>query len=48
MLVMGESTERIPAALVQGPPAPDSRPAADPAPHTAAMIHRPLSEDLFR
>ena len=91
MLVMGESTERIPAALVQGTPAPSQlatpdqpavaggadgaatraaatpdrrspstspapdqrpaparRPAADPGAHTAAMIHRPLSEDLFR
>ena len=48
VLVMGESTERIPAALVQGVPPPngDPSPAADP--HTAAMIPRPLEQDLFR
>ena len=45
MLVMGESTERIPAALVQGLPPP---PAATAAPQTAAIIHRPPAEDLFR
>ena len=47
VLVMGESTERIPAALVQGLPAPAGRPAQS-EPHTAAMIPRPLETDLFR
>ncbi len=49
MLVMGESTERIPAALVQGFPPPAHAPAtAAAATHTAAMINRPRTEDLFR
>ena len=47
VLVMGESTERIPAALVQGLPAPASSPAQS-EPHSAAMIPRPLETDLFR
>ena len=41
VLVMGETTERIPAALVRGF-APES-PAGN-----AAAINRPLSEDLFQ
>ena len=49
VLVMGESTERIPAALVQGVPSPNGGPAQPGAdPHTAAMIPRPLDKDLFR
>ncbi len=40
-LVMGETTEKIPLALVRGCPAEDSD-------HTAQMINRPLEEDLFR
>ena len=47
VLVMGESTERIPAALVQGLPAPAGG-AAQSEPHSAAMIPRPLATDLFR
>ena len=47
VLVMGESTERIPAALVRGLPAPAGSPAQS-EPHTAAMIPRPLETDLFR
>ncbi len=48
VLVMGESTERIPAALVQGLPPPNrgAKPAAEA--HAAAMIPRPLEQDLFR
>ena len=41
VLVMGETTERIPAALVRGFP-PES-PAGN-----AAAINRPLTEDLFQ
>ena len=41
-LVMGETTEKIPLALVRGFPVED---APD---HSAAMINRPLAEDLFR
>ena len=41
MLVMGETTERIPAALLRGFPAEDSG-------QTAADGNRPLSEDLFQ
>ena len=48
VLVMGESTERIPAALVQGLPPPDAFPPQTAEPHTAAMIPRPLETDLFR
>ncbi len=48
VLVMGESTERIPAALVQGLPPPGTVPAQPAEPHTAAMIPRPLENDLFR
>ncbi|MEM7077492.1 MAG: coenzyme F420-0:L-glutamate ligase [Pseudomonadota bacterium] len=40
-LVMGETTEKIPLALIRGLPADDVE-------HTAAMINRPLEEDLFR
>ena len=47
VLVMGESTERIPAALVQGLPPPAGA-AAQAEPHTAAIIPRPLETDLFR
>ena len=48
VLVMGESTERIPAALVQGLPPPDGGPAQPAESHSAAMIPRPLEKDLFR
>ena len=48
VLVMGESTERIPAALVQGLPPPESGPAQPAESHSAAMIPRPLDKDLFR
>jgi coenzyme F420-0:L-glutamate ligase/coenzyme F420-1:gamma-L-glutamate ligase len=41
MLVMGETTERVPAAIVRGFPAEDSSQAA-------ADCLRPLAEDLFR
>jgi coenzyme F420-0:L-glutamate ligase/coenzyme F420-1:gamma-L-glutamate ligase len=44
-LVMGETTEKIPLALVRGMPA--ERPE-DIAGHNADMINRPLEEDLFR
>ncbi len=44
-LVMGETTEKIPLALVRGLP-PESEAAT--AGHNAAMINRPLEEDLFR
>lgn len=40
-LVMGETTEAIPAALIRGMDAEDS---AD----NSAMINRPVAEDLFR
>lgn len=40
-LLMGETTERIPAALVRGLPPDDT---AD----TARLINRPLEEDLFK
>jgi coenzyme F420-0:L-glutamate ligase/coenzyme F420-1:gamma-L-glutamate ligase len=40
-LVMGETTEKIPLALIRGLPAEDSKQAA-------ADINRPLDEDLFR
>ncbi len=40
-LVMGETTERIPVAIVRGLPIADEG-------HTARMINRPLEEDLFR
>ncbi len=48
VLVMGESTERTPAALVQGVPPPAAGPAQSAALQTAAMIPRPLEADLFR
>ncbi|MDE0446496.1 MAG: coenzyme F420-0:L-glutamate ligase [Spirochaetaceae bacterium] len=48
VLVMGESTERTPAALVRGLPPPAGGPAQSAAPHTAATIPRPLETDLFR
>ena len=48
VLVMGESTERTPAALVQGLPPPAAVPVQSADPHTAAMIPRPLETDLFR
>jgi coenzyme F420-0:L-glutamate ligase/coenzyme F420-1:gamma-L-glutamate ligase len=41
MLVMGETTERIPAAIVRGF---SSKPSDD----NAAMIYRPVEDDLFR
>ncbi len=41
MLVMGETTERVPVAVVRGFPAEDSA-------HSAADSLRPLAEDLFR
>ncbi|MND07496.1 Coenzyme F420:L-glutamate ligase [compost metagenome] len=41
MLVMGETTERVPVAVVRGFPAEDSE-------HRAADSLRPLAEDLFR
>ena len=40
-LAMGETTERIPVALIRGLRPEDSD-------QTAAMINRPLDEDLFR
>ena len=40
-LMMGETTERLPAVLVRGLPADDTS-------DTARMINRPLEEDLFR
>lgn len=40
-LMMGETTERLPAALVRGLPADDTT-------DTASLINRPLEEDLFR
>jgi coenzyme F420-0:L-glutamate ligase/coenzyme F420-1:gamma-L-glutamate ligase len=40
-LVMGETTERIPVTLCRGFPPEAST-------HNAAMINRPLEEDLFR
>ncbi len=40
-LVMGETTEKIPLAVVRGLPVAEVG-------HTAAMINRPLEEDLFR
>ena len=40
-LVMGETTEKIPAALVKGFP-------VEPSPDNASSIYRPLEEDLFR
>ena len=48
VLVMGESTERIPAALVQGMPPPGGTAPQPGQPHTAAMIPRPRETDLFR
>lgn len=41
VLVMGETTERIPAALVRGFP-------AEPPAGNASEINRPLAEDLFQ
>lgn len=41
VLVMGETTERIPAALVRGFP-------AEPQAGNASEINRPLAEDLFQ
>ena len=41
-LVMGETTEKIPLAIVRGMPAESA------AEDTARMINRPLEEDLFR
>ena len=40
-LVMGETTERMPVAIVRGLPIAEDG-------HTAQMINRPLEEDLFR
>lgn len=40
-LVMGETTEKVPLALIRGLPVEDSE-------QTARMINRPLEEDLFR
>lgn len=40
-LLMGETTERIPAALVRGLPPDDTS-------DTAQLINRPLEEDLFK
>lgn len=40
-LVMGETTQRIPVAIVRGLPVAEEG-------HTARMINRPLEEDLFR
>ena len=40
-LVMGETTEKIPLAIVRGLPVAETG-------HTARMINRPLEEDLFR
>ena len=49
-LVMGETTEKIPLALVRGLPGPtdNERNAGQNAAQNAAMINRPLAEDLFR
>ena len=44
-LVMGETTEKIPLALVRGMPAETDDATSG---HNAAMINRPLEEDLFR
>ena len=44
-LVMGETTEKIPLAIVRGM-TPEQ--AAQTTDQTAAMINRPLEEDLFR
>jgi coenzyme F420-0:L-glutamate ligase / coenzyme F420-1:gamma-L-glutamate ligase len=44
-LVMGETTEKIPLALIRGLPAENSAQTAD---QNAGMINRPLAEDLFR
>ena len=44
-LVMGETTEKIPLALVRGL-APES--VEKTQHHNAAMINRPVQEDLFR
>jgi len=44
-LVMGETTEKIPLALVRGMPAESENNTAG---HNAEMINRPLEEDLFR
>ena len=44
-LVMGETTEKIPLALIRGLPA---EPASQTRNQTAALINRPLEEDLFR
>ncbi len=44
-LVMGETTEKIPLVVIKGfPPEPDDATAGQ----TAAIINRPLEEDLFR
>lgn len=43
-LVMGETTERMPAAIVRGLPLV----VGDNGEQTAAIINRPLEEDLFR
>ena len=44
-LVMGETTEKIPLALVRGMDAESDEQTAD---QNAALINRPLDEDLFR
>ena len=44
-LVMGETTEKIPLALVRGFDAEADEQTAD---QNAAMINRPIEEDLFR
>ncbi|MEM9620831.1 MAG: coenzyme F420-0:L-glutamate ligase [Pseudomonadota bacterium] len=44
-LVMGETTEKIPLALIRGLPLEDT---GQTSMQTAAIINRPLDEDLFR
>lgn len=44
-LAMGETTEKIPVAIFRGYPAED---ASETASQNAALINRPLDEDLFR
>lgn len=45
-LVMGETTEKLPAVIIRG--LPPERTLSDDAQETAALINRPLNEDLFR
>lgn len=44
-LVMGETTEKIPLALIRGLPAESAEHTRE---QNAAIINRPLAEDLFR